>query len=81
MLREAKSDYRFEDVEVKTPVLVGEIKGAQGGTALVLAAKRKNAEDFEMNPAPGLELKPGDMIVALGSREQIASLKKKLGSA
>jgi len=79
MLREAKSGYRFEDVEIKTPILLGEIKGAQGGAALVLAAKRKDAADLEMNPPPALKLQQGDMIVALGSREQIESLKNKLG--
>ncbi|MFA5160715.1 MAG: potassium channel protein [Elusimicrobiales bacterium] len=79
MLREARNAYRFEDVEIRTPVLLGDIKGAQGGAALAVAVRRRGAVDYEMNPAPDMRLAEGDVVIALGSREQIASLRRGLG--
>ena len=78
MLREAKSDYRFEDAEVKKSAVVGEIKGSQGGAALVVAVKKKGEHSFSMNPPPELHLETGDVIIALGDSEQIKILKTAL---
>lgn len=79
MLREAKSDYRFEDAEVKKTVSVGAVKGAQGGAALVVAVRKKSEAAFAMNPPPDMQLEAGDSIIALGDSDQIKNLKAALG--
>jgi len=79
MLREEKSDYRFEDVAVKRAMKLGALKGAQGGAALVVAARGKEEKAFDMNPSPERMLGDGDHVVALGSTAQIKELHAALG--
>lgn len=83
MLRVSGKDYRFEDLEIKrgsqsAGKSLGVLKGSDGDAALVVAVKPPGSDDFEMNPAPDRKLSEGDILVTLGSRQQINELRSKL---
>ena len=54
---------------------IGEVKGADGGAALVLAIKHPSAKTYDVNPDPRRNLEAGEVLVVLGDREQIKHLE------
>jgi voltage-gated potassium channel len=81
MLRAQKSGARFEDIKAGTRAAgreLGEFKGAEREGALVVAMKRPGDNAYELNPLPGLKLKEGDVLVALGTPAQLKSLSSSL---
>ena len=59
---------------------LGDVKGAAGGAALVLAVRGQGGE-YEINPLPDRPLRAGDVLIAMGSKQEIAALEQKLRSA
>lgn len=81
MLRAQKSGARFEDIEAGPGAEgreLGEFKGADREGALVVAVKKPGDNAYKLNPLPGLKLKKGDILVALGTPAQLKSLESSL---
>lgn len=81
MLRGQKSGARFEDI----PVGAGgdgrdlsEFKGAEREGALVVAIRRQGESSYGLNPLPGMKLKKGDVLVALGTPPELRGLTDSL---
>lgn len=81
MLRGQKSGARFEDIAVGRGADGRELqdfKGADRKGALVVAVKRQGTDAYELNPLPGLKLAKGDLLVALGTPEELSVLSSSL---
>ncbi len=81
MLRGQKEGARFEDIEAGMGAegrSLGDFKGAACRGALVVALKKPGENSYELNPLPGLKLKKGDVLVALGTPEELKSLSSSL---
>lgn len=83
MIRDRTSVYRFEEVEVPAgSSLVGsptsEVKGAEGGAALVVAIKDPGQAKYEINPPPDRPLKAGEVLVLLGSIDEVRRLRERM---
>ena len=81
MLRGQKAGARFEDIEAGAGAEgreLGEFKGAGSKGALVVAMKKPGENSYELNPLPGLRLKKGDVLVALGTPDELKSLSSSL---
>ena len=81
MLRGQRSGARFEDIPVGAGAKglpVGRFKGADRRGALVVALRRSAADSYELNPLPDAVLAPGDMLVALGTPEELRALAESL---
>lgn len=81
MLRGQKAGARFEDIEVGPGAegrALGELKGAQKKGALVVARKRPGDNAYELNPPPAVTLKKGDILVALGTPDELGALASSL---
>lgn len=81
MLRSQKAGARFEDIEAGRGAEgreLGEFKGADSKGALVVAIKKPGENSYELNPLPVLRLKKGDVLVALGTPEELKSLSSSL---
>lgn len=81
MLRGQKAGARFEDIEAGKGAEgreLGEFKGASRKGALVVAMKKPGENSYELNPLPGLKLKKGDVLVALGTPEELKALSASL---
>lgn len=77
MLRGQKSGARFEDIEAGPGAEGRELsafKGADRKGALVVAIRKPGDNSYELNPAPALKLKKGDVLVALGTPEELKAL-------
>ena len=77
MLRGQKSGARFEDIEAGPGAEgreLGEYKGADRSGALVVAMRKPGDNSYELNPQPSLKLKKGDVLVALGTPEELKAL-------
>ena len=80
MIRDKDSVHRFEEVPVPegSPLIgraAGEVKGAQGGAALLVAIKQSGNGHYEINPPPERALRAGDVLVVLGSSDEVLELK------
>ncbi len=81
MLRGQKAGVRFEDIEAGEKAEgrpLGEFKGAGSKGALVVALKNQANQDYEINPLPEVKLKKGDVLVALGTPEELKALAASL---
>ncbi|MEK7720985.1 MAG: NAD-binding protein [Elusimicrobiota bacterium] len=77
MLRGQKAGVRFEDMEAGAGVEgrpLGEFKGAGSKGALIVALKNTGNQEYEINPLPEIKLKKGDVLVALGTPEELKTL-------
>ncbi|MBI4352257.1 MAG: potassium channel protein [Elusimicrobia bacterium] len=77
MLRGQKAGVRFEDMEAGAGAegrLLGEFKGAAAKGALVVALRNSGNQEYEINPLPAVKLKKGDVLVALGTPEELKAL-------
>ncbi len=81
MLRGQKAGARFEDIEAG-PGAEGrallDFKGADAKGALVVAMKKPGENSYELNPLPGVKLKKGDVLVALGTPDELKALSSAL---
>lgn len=78
MMRDGKN-FRFEDITIGEnaagkPLSV--FKGGEGGVALVVAVKHTSGHNYELNPVNSKLLNKGDIMVALGSPNEIAALRQ-----
>jgi voltage-gated potassium channel len=81
MLRGQKSGARFEDIAVGGAADGRELKdfkGAERKGALVVAIRRQGEASYELNPLPGTKLRKGDMLVALGTPQELSALSGSL---
>ena len=83
MIRAEGKVFRIEEVTVteNSPLKdkpLQEIKGAQGNAALVLAVKHPYDKTYEINPDPTRKLEVGEILVAMGTVEQIKELAAKV---
>jgi len=81
MLRAQKSGARFEDIPAGPGAAgrqLAEFKGADRKGALVVAMKKAGESSYELNPLPGLQLNEGDILVALGTPQQLKVLAASL---
>lgn len=81
MLRGQKAGARFEDIEAGRGAdgrELGEFKGAEKSGALVVALKKPGANAYELNPLPSVRLKKGDVLVALGTPDELSALSSAL---
>ncbi len=77
MLRGQKEGVRFEDLEAGAGAAgrpLGEFKGAGSKGALIVALKNPEKQEYEINPLPEVKLKKGDVLVALGTPEELKAL-------
>jgi voltage-gated potassium channel len=82
MMRGQESGTRFEDIETGAAAEgreLGALKGAQSKGALVVALKNPGADTYEINPLPATKLRKGDVLVALGTPEELKTLAERLG--
>ncbi|MBI5202229.1 MAG: potassium channel protein [Elusimicrobia bacterium] len=84
MIRAEGKVFRIEEVPVvEGAPLIGEplgtVKGSEGEAALVLAVRAKDGKTYDINPAPSRALAPGEVLVAMGSKEQLKELRSRLG--
>lgn len=81
MLRGQKAGVRFEDMEAGPGAAgrpLGEFKGASAKGALIVALKDPGSQEYEINPLPEVKLKRGDVLVALGTPEELKALAASL---
>lgn len=80
MIRDRTYTYRFEEVLLAeasklTGRAVSDLVGAGGRLPAVVAVKESASGRYAINPDPGQKLAAGDVLVVLGSTEEIARLK------
>lgn len=80
MIRDRSYTYRFEEVLLADASklagrAVSELVGAGGRLPAVVAVKECTSGRYAINPDPGQKLAAGDVLVVLGSTEEIARLK------
>lgn len=83
MIRAEGKVFRIEEVPVVDRVggqPVGPVKGSEGGAALVLAVRLADGKTYDINPVPDRKMTPGEVLVAMGSKEQIKDLRDRLGA-
>ncbi len=81
MLRGQGAGARFEDISVGHGAggqELGRFKGADRRGALIVAIRKPGENAYELNPPPGLKLKKGDVLVALGTPEELSALTASL---
>lgn len=84
MLRGQKGGARFEDIEAGAGAEgreLSEFKGSDRAGALVVALKKPGENSYELNPLPGIKLKKGDVLVALGTPDELNALSSALGTS
>ncbi|MBI4346518.1 MAG: potassium channel protein [Elusimicrobia bacterium] len=84
MIRAEGKVFRIEEVPVvaQTPLKgepLGSVKGSEGGAALVLAVRLADGKTYDINPAPDRPITPGEVLVAMGSKDQLKALRSRLG--
>lgn len=84
MIRAEGKVFRIEEVSVPpegplSGARMAEVKGSDGGAALVLAVREADGKSYDINPAPGRTLAPGEVLVAMGSKDQLKALRERLG--
>lgn len=80
MIRDRSYTYRFEEVLLADASklagrAVSELVAAGGRLPAVVAVKESASGRYAINPDPGQKLAAGDVLVVLGSTEEIARLK------
>ena len=80
MIRDRSYTYRFEEVLLADASrlagkAVSQLAGAGGRLPAVVAVKEKASGRYAINPDPGHTLAEGDVLVVLGSTDEIARLK------
>lgn len=81
MLRGQASGARFEDIEAGAGAqgrTLGDFKGADRKGALVVALRAQGADAYELNPLPSAPVRDGDVLVAVGTPDELAALKASL---
>ncbi len=81
MMRGQKEGARFEDIEAGVGAEgreLGEFKGGGKKGALVVALRKPGDNSYELNPLPAARLKKGDVLVALGTPEELRALASSL---
>ena len=81
MMRGQQSGARFEDIPAGDRAEgreLGEFKGAVSQGALVVAMRKAGQGSYELNPVPATKLHKGDVLVALGTPEELTVLKTAL---
>jgi voltage-gated potassium channel len=81
MLRGHEAGTRFEDIAAGPGAegrAIGEFKGADAKGALVVALKNPGGNSYEINPLPAARLRKGDVLVALGTPEELKALAARL---
>ncbi len=82
VMHEDALEFRMVDVEVRAgSVLVGstiaDTRAAEGGAAVLLALRTGGV--FVTDPQPGTVLQPGDVLIAVGTSEQVHDLQQRAG--
>ena len=77
-------DLLFEEIEVKeggatSGKSIGELR-IRGRTGAMVVALRRSGGDFETTPAPDARLEPGDVMVAVGTPEELRALEELVAS-
>lgn len=85
MIRAEGKVFRIEEVPVTDGVPLkgeplGTVKGSEGEAALVLAVRLKDGKTYDINPVPSRPITSGEVLVAMGSKEQLKALRAKLGA-
>lgn len=81
MMRGQKSGTRFEDIEAGAGAQgrqLGEFKGAEKKGALVVALKNPGDNTYVVNPLPSVKLSKGDVLVAVGTPEELKELSSQI---
>ena len=81
MMRGQKAGTRFEDIEAGAGAegrSLGDFKGAEKKGALVVALKNPGNNTYEVNPLPSVKLSKGDMLVAVGTPQELKELSSLL---
>jgi len=83
MLRERDTHVRFDEISIPRDSAfvgrpIGEVKGSEGGSPLLVAVVGAGAERYEINPPSGRAIAGGDRLVLIGETEALAQLKKKI---
>jgi K+/H+ antiporter YhaU regulatory subunit KhtT len=81
MLRDRGSSYRFEEVplaghERLVGKAIGSIRGKPGEVPVVVAVKEKDTGKYAINPSPDHVLAQGDVLVVLGSTDELSRFKE-----
>jgi voltage-gated potassium channel len=76
--------FRLEEfeVDVSSPLVdrtVGQLKAAELETGARLLAIRHKDRRFNTNPSPEEEILPGDVLIVLGTREQVTRIERLVG--
>ncbi|MEK7656696.1 MAG: NAD-binding protein [Elusimicrobiota bacterium] len=85
MIRDKQRAIRFEEVPIPddSPIVgkpLGELKGSQGGAALVLALREGETGRYEFNPSPERNLEAAQVLVVIGDPQQVKDLKTRVGA-
>jgi voltage-gated potassium channel len=81
MMRGQKAGTRFEDIEAGAGAegrQLGDFKGAEKKGALVVALKNPGNNTYEVNPLPSVKLSKGDVLVAVGTPQELKELSSQL---
>jgi voltage-gated potassium channel len=78
---EENVEFRLEEfeVDVKSPLVnrtVGQLKAAELETGARLLAIRHKDKRFNTNPSPEDKILPGDVLIVLGTREQVTRIER-----
>ena len=84
MIRAEGKVLRIEDVPVPEGSKLdgkplGDLKGGEGSAALVLAV-RDAAGAYDINPSPSRAVRSGEVLVAMGAKDQLKELQEKLAA-
>lgn len=82
VMHEGGNEFRMVDVEVHdgSPLsgsTVADTRAREGGAAVLLALRTQGR--FVTNPAPATVIGPGDVLIAVGTEEQIDDLRRQAG--
>jgi voltage-gated potassium channel len=82
MLRDRGGNYSFEDIlvpdNVSEDLKIKDLKDSDKQRALIVAIKNATKNSYEINPLPDRKISSGELLVALGTPEQLYKLKTSL---
>jgi voltage-gated potassium channel len=78
-------EFKLEQVQIHegSPLdgrAVSEARLSEGNEALLLALRDSDGGGFTTNPPPDAIIRPGDVVIAIGTTEQINALRRRAGS-
>jgi voltage-gated potassium channel len=78
-------EFRLEQVLVHegSPLAGSTVREArlhEGDGALLLALRRREGGQFRTNPAPDAQVRPGDVVIVIGTGAQIDDVRRAAGS-